>query len=242
MEQYIIDSGTDFVKLNISNSKNDRVAIETKFAKSLNVAELKKKLEVITGGNANTMEIELYNGNNLICKINDNATIIGSLPIVSGMRLHVIDSFVLIEPEAVEKFELSEDQYEKKTDTVRNFLKQNRLGKYNEDELREKEKRQKEQEKLERDRIESCKIGLRCQVQVKGNPTRIGTIRYNGSIEGKKGTFIGVEYDEPLGKNNGSINGKRYFQCKENYGGFVAPISVEVGDFPPDDINLDDEI
>lgn len=36
-----------------------------------------------------------------------------------------------------------------------------------------------------------------------GNPVRRGTVRYNGQIEGKKGIFIGVEYDEPLGKNNG---------------------------------------
>lgn len=42
------------------------------------------------------------------------------------------------------------------------------------------------------------------EVEVKGFPPRRGTIRYNGPLVGKAGVFIGVEYDEPLGKNDGS--------------------------------------
>lgn len=41
------------------------------------------------------------------------------------------------------------------------------------------------------------------QVIVEGNPIRRGTVMYNGPLEGKSGIFIGVQYDEPLGKNNG---------------------------------------
>lgn len=41
------------------------------------------------------------------------------------------------------------------------------------------------------------------QVTVTGNPTRRGTVMYNGPLDGKNGIFIGVQYDEPLGKNNG---------------------------------------
>lgn len=42
------------------------------------------------------------------------------------------------------------------------------------------------------------------QVTVKGQPRRLGTIMYNGPLEGKHGIFLGIKYDEPLGLNDGS--------------------------------------
>ena len=40
-------------------------------------------------------------------------------------------------------------------------------------------------------------------------------------IHSFKGTWIGLVLDEKKGKNNGSINGVKYFECQENYGMFV---------------------
>ena len=41
------------------------------------------------------------------------------------------------------------------------------------------------------------------------------TVRYFGTIEGKNGPWLGVEWDdETTGKHDGSLNGHRYFQCK----------------------------
>ena len=61
-------------------------------------------------------------------------------------------------------------------------------------------------------------------------------IRYVGQCEGLPlGYWIGIEYDEPVGKNDGSVRGARYFTCTEGFGSFVRPISVTVGDFPPVD-------
>jgi tubulin-specific chaperone E len=49
------------------------------------------------------------------------------------------------------------------------------------------------------------------------------TIRYVGEVEGTKGVWLGVEWDDPArGKHNGSHKGRRYFDCKQQTGFYVA--------------------
>lgn len=166
---------------------------------------------------------------------------LGSFQIEDGMRLHVIDTVVNTDPN-VEKFELTTQQYDNRQDSVRSFLKRNNLGKYNEEEMRELEKKKEEATQRELERAQKIALGSRCKVTTANQPTRLGTVMYNGQLDGKKGIFIGVKFDEPLGVNDGSSGGKRYFECQPKYGSFVIPSAVEVGDFPEELIDFDDEI
>lgn len=40
--------------------------------------------------------------------------------------------------------------------------------------------------------------------------SKAGTLRFVGTTEFASGVWAGVELDDPLGKNDGSVDGKRY--------------------------------
>ncbi|RVE55030.1 hypothetical protein evm_000450 [Chilo suppressalis] len=238
----------DYVNVLITTSDSeDAPPVERRFKKGITILEFKTKLELVTGASAATMQLKVYdNKNNFICNIDNDEALLGSYPIDDGMRIHVIDKFTLVKDftsaESAERFRLSEEDYEKKDDTLRSFLLRNKLGKYNEEEMAKlKEQQQKELEE-EAKLAEAVLVGTRCEVRVPQQPTRRATVRYNGPLDGAKGIWIGVQYDEPRGKNDGSVNGKRYFTCPPKYGGFVKPVYVTVGDYPVEEFDLDDEI
>ena len=56
----------------------------------------------------------------------------------------------------------------------------------------------------------------------KKNPKQ-GYIRYIGPLMGKKynGVYYGIELEKSDGKNDGKLDGNKYFQCKKNYGIFT---------------------
>ncbi|XP_020284066.1 tubulin-folding cofactor B [Pseudomyrmex gracilis] len=235
---------TDFVNLSITNSARESCYVERRFQKSITIDEFKGKLELLTGGNSATMTVEVYDKNDkLVCKLTEGQRLLGSYPIDDGMRIHVIDNFsCTAEDINVKKFEISEEEYAKKTDTVKAFLEKNKLGKYNEEEMRRRAEEKKREEETEEEMARLCKVGDRCEVSVPNQPKRRATILYIGKTEFKEGCWIGVKYDEPLGKNDGSVGGKRYFECAPKYGGFVKPTHVKVGDFPEENFDLNEEL
>ena len=53
-----------------------------------------------------------------------------------------------------------------------------------------------------------------------------GVLRFCGSHATKNIPRCGVELDEPLGRNNGTVGGHKYFSCKDSHGVLVAPRKV----------------
>ncbi|KAF5741940.1 TUBULIN-FOLDING COFACTOR E family protein [Tripterygium wilfordii] len=59
---------------------------------------------------------------------------------------------------------------------------------------------------------------------------RVGTVKYVGPVEGYSGTWVGVDWDNGEGKNDGSINGVRYFQARsERSASFVRTQNLSSG-------------
>ena len=53
---------------------------------------------------------------------------------------------------------------------------------------------------------------MRCQVR---EGAKRGEVMHVGKTEFAAGWWVGIKYDEPLGKNDGSVKGKRYFTCTQ---------------------------
>ena len=45
-----------------------------------------------------------------------------------------------------------------------------------------------------------------------------GTVRWVGTVHWTKGNWVGVEYDEAVGKHDGTDHKKRYFKCAPKHG------------------------
>lgn len=217
-----------------------------RFNRGITIAELKGKLEMIVGVSTSCMDLELFSvSDQFLQKLEDNEALLGSFPVDDDCRIHVIDRSggqlgMFTDLSKVEKFELADDVYDKREDSARSFIKKQRGGRHNEDEMAKKKAEVAARDEEQKAAAEAISVGSRCQVQVPGQPTKLGTVMFVGTTDFKPGFWVGVKYDEPLGKNDGSVDGKRYFECPIKYGAFVKPLSVTVGDFPEEDYGLDE--
>uniref|UniRef100_A0A803SQ60 CAP-Gly domain-containing protein n=1 Tax=Anolis carolinensis TaxID=28377 RepID=A0A803SQ60_ANOCA len=228
------------------------------------------KLELVVGSPASCMDLELYTvDDKFVMKLDSDEALLGSYPIDDGCRIHVIDrsGANIGEYEDVTRVEKT-TLISFPTDTARSFMKRSKLGQYNREEMLKKEAEQEQKLAEEKALVEAISVGARCEVRSSGQPNKRGTVMYAvtsrgrraclvgfskhhftpsllfpiGLTEFKPGYWIGVKYDEPLGKHDGSVGGKRYFECQPKYGAFVKPQHVAVGDFPEEDYGLDDEM
>jgi len=139
------------------------------------------------------------------------------------MRLNLTDT------SEVEKFELPPEVYAKRSDSVLAWKQRNQLGRF------DPNKSESEQRAAERwweeIRSRGIEVGKRCRVGGEGG--RLGTVRFVGEVTEipNGGLWVGVEGDEPTGKNDGSVQGVYYFRCKPKFGSFVRPERLEIGRF-----------
>ncbi|KAK3573973.1 hypothetical protein QTP86_034391, partial [Hemibagrus guttatus] len=71
------------------------------------------------------------------------------------------------------------------------------------------------------------KVGSIVEVIGKGHR---GTVAYIGNTLFASGKWVGVILEEARGKNDGTVQGKRYFTCLENHGIFVRQSQIQLVD------------
>ncbi|KAK1936962.1 CAP-Gly domain-containing linker protein 1 [Phytophthora citrophthora] len=68
----------------------------------------------------------------------------------------------------------------------------------------------------------SPEIGSRVCIRGK----HAGVVMFTGCVHYAKGEFVGIALSSPVGKNDGSIKGVRYFECLPSHGLMVRPNEV----------------
>ncbi|EGG06974.1 uncharacterized protein MELLADRAFT_35886 [Melampsora larici-populina 98AG31] len=230
---------------------------ERRLSPHLLISQLKTKLEPITGIPINSQKVALNlvpgqsHATHSIFLDDDNRTLL-EYGVQEGSTIDVIDTDPTSASKAgqyndvsgVEKFEISPEEYAKRRDTLRAFKERNKLGRFA-DEVKENESEKKDFEEVEEDFKILFPLGSRCEVSgSNGTSASRGTIRFVGPVEFNKthAFWVGIELDEPDGKNDGSVMGVRYFSCQASHGTFVQPERVTIGDFPTLDPFADEEL
>ncbi|KAK6978149.1 CAP-Gly domain-containing protein [Favolaschia claudopus] len=210
----------------------------------ITVEQLKNKLELITGVPVANQAISIRTSledRSLVATLSEDSRPLGFYGLRDWHVLQVEDTNPstsltgqLTDVTQVDKFEISEEEYAKRTDTVLAYKQRHKVGRF-----APKDETEKPQAEVNID------VGSRCEVEsAEPGLSKRGTVRFVGttSFGTGEGIWVGVEYDEPMGKNDGSIKGERYFSCRPNYGVFVRPEKVKVGDYPVEEIDLDEEM
>lgn len=236
---------------------------EIRLDKHMTIGSIKQKISTHCGTTPASMILDLRNENGKpLARLAEDHRAFGYYSPYSGCSIHVTDTDPgsltvtgwLEDTSKVEKYMMSDEEYSRRENTYRKFK---------EEKLREDPEWTLEKEQCKRrgvpyvapakkvtdpdhlkDQAAKLQPGQRCSVDP---GERRGEVKYVGPVEClAAGFWVGVQYDEPLGKNDGAAGGKRYFTCPKPYGAFVRPDKVLVGDYPPlddlDELGSDDEI
>ncbi|KAG7094320.1 hypothetical protein E1B28_007921 [Marasmius oreades] len=177
----------------------------------------------------------------VIARLTDDSKMLGfygpkDLQVLKVEDLNPSASFTgqLTDVSQVEKFEMSDEAYAQRQDSVLAYKQRNKVGRF----------APKEEATVHKVPEANIPLDSRCEVEsTEAGLSKRGTVRFVGQTKfgSGGGLWVGVEYDEPFGKNDGSVQGERYFTCRPNYGAFVRPEKVKTGDYPVLELDLEDE-
>lgn len=234
---------------------SDLTSSERRISPQWLVGYLTQRLEQITGIKAQFQTLQYFpiktSNEHIVLRdanvkgSDQDEKTISELNVAPYCRIHVVDgdpelTLLLLQQEDPEAYKMSDDDYSKRQNSVLQWKKTQKLGRFDPNFASHLEAAQKENSLL----AQSMKVGDRCRViNIQGE--RRGTVKFVGKIpeldEGES-NWVGIAFDEPVGKNDGLIGDLRLFEAKPKHGSFVKPKQVEVGDFPElDPFSSDDE-
>lgn len=259
--------GSTTVLMHVTHSNLKARMFELRLDRHMTVERVKEKLRNHCGTGSAYMHLTMLDENNqVVADMIDDELKLGYYSPLDGWTIHITDldphslaaGGGLEDVSLVQKYEISEEDYNKRENNFRKWKEQKKAADPNWTFKREIQAAQDRQrmkadpnyvpeppkEKITDDEHMSdlasgMRVGDRCEVTLGG---KRGTVQFVGKIPTiAPGFWIGVQYDEPVGKNDGSVKGKRFFECPPMYGGFLRPDKLQVGDYPEKDLFDSDE-
>ncbi|VDM95624.1 unnamed protein product [Thelazia callipaeda] len=184
---------------------------EKRYPSSMTLRELKEKLELVVGISFKHIKADLLDKHGkFISSLTDDKATLEKLGLADEMKIHVSDisggeeiSYENIA--GVEKYTIPEDKYNEREGNFLLYLDSVRAWK------------RKEGAKIINDAMtatkieaQQFKIGDRCIVRLSNQKEKRGVVSYIGLTKFKPGHWIGVTYDAPIGKHDGSVDGERF--------------------------------
>ena len=247
------------LRLRVSHSNLRASFLEIRFDAHATIGSVKDKLVSHCGSNPSSMTLVLRDvDGTVLAVLNDETKKLGYYGAQDGMELHVVDSDPssisangwLEDVSKVKKYEISDEDYDKREGTYRKWMREQ----LERDPTWTLEKHMTElrggtyvapeeaNDETGADEAANMEVGARCEV----NPgQKRGVVRFVGRCEAlPKGYWVGIQLDEPMGMNNGTVKGVKLFECDDGYGSLQRPKNVSCGDYPPlDDVDFsEDEI
>ncbi|KAG5518874.1 hypothetical protein PMAC_002405 [Pneumocystis sp. 'macacae'] len=209
---------------------------------SWTIAHLKERLELITGIPVEAQRLTLSGDT----EVTDTTTTLDTLGLVHHAKLYVSDNrneAMVNKPselnnpsEDIEHFQLSDEAYAARPNTFSKW-REAHFG-----EMDNKSAFFKTNRALQKIHQKGIYVGQKCMVHGT-DQIRNGWVRFIGQVKGlPEGIWVGIEYDAPVGKNDGSFQGVRYFSANENYGSFLHPDRIEICPSSPINTSSDEEI
>jgi tubulin-specific chaperone B len=261
-----VQSG-DTVLLRVSHSNLTAVFPELRLSRSMLVGDVKAKLYAHVGSRPAFMRVFLVRGGSepvpgsMGIPLADELRPLGFYsPAPRGDTLHIVDDDLfsaskggwLEDTSLVPKYVISDDEYAKRPDNYLKYKERMRQADPNWTMNRALAEARAAKAGVDApaspaefaddpDDPPAAVVGDRVEVTPGG---KRGEVKFVGrELDGlPKGWWLGVCYDEPVGKNDGEVKGARYFEAPRNHGALVRPCNATVGDYPPiDEFASDDE-
>eukprot|EP00320_Phaeocystis_rex_P000537 CAMPEP_0119092436 /NCGR_PEP_ID=MMETSP1178-20130426/159759_1 /TAXON_ID=33656 /ORGANISM="unid sp, Strain CCMP2000" /LENGTH=305 /DNA_ID=CAMNT_0007076011 /DNA_START=46 /DNA_END=963 /DNA_ORIENTATION=- len=259
------NKGESTVLLHVTHSNLKAHFMELRLDRHMTIERVKEKMRTHCGTGSAFMHLTLMNEHKqVVADMSDDSLKLGYFSPQDGWTIHITDLDAnslsanggLEDVSLVKKYEISEEDYLKRDGNFRSWkaekLKQDptwtfsKQIKRQQDEKRmrddpnfvpEPEKQPVTDDEHMADLAAAMKPGDRCEVNPGG---KRGEVKFVGKIPAiAPGWWVGVMYDEPVGKNDGTCKGKRFFECPPRFGGFLRPDKVTAGDYP--ELDLFDE-